>query len=141
MKAWIAVIPIVVAATIVAAAEQRVELKAGAGRDKVEANCVACHSLDYIVGNSPFMNLTGVWAEVQMIKAHRSACSWRRQGRSSTTSLRTTARHSAVAFGSARRRARRRRGAATIVVAPPADASSPGLLQHAATPCCGCGRR
>ena len=55
MKIWIAVVPVAVAATIVAAAEQRVELKAGAGRDKVEANCVACHSLDYIVANSPFI--------------------------------------------------------------------------------------
>ena len=70
MKMWIAVIPIAVAATVVGAAEQRVELKAGPGRDKVEANCVACHSLDYIVGNSPFMNRQ-VWdAEVtKMIKA------------------------------------------------------------------------
>jgi sulfite dehydrogenase (cytochrome) subunit B len=70
MKMWIAVIPIAVAATVVGAAEQRVELKAGPGRDKVEANCVACHSLDYIIGNSPFMNRQ-VWdAEVtKMIKA------------------------------------------------------------------------
>lgn len=57
-------------ATVVAAAEMRVELKPGVGRDKVEANCVACHSLDYIVGNSPFMNRQ-VWdAEVtKMVKA------------------------------------------------------------------------
>ena len=70
MKIWIAVMPIAVAATIVAAAEQRVELKAGTGRDKVEANCVACHSLDYVVANSPFMTRQ-VWdAEVtKMIKA------------------------------------------------------------------------
>ena len=70
MKIWIAVTPLVLAATIVVAAEQQVELKPGAGRDKVEANCVACHSLDYIVGNSPFMNRQ-VWdAEVtKMIKA------------------------------------------------------------------------
>ena len=58
------------AATIVYAAEQRVALKDGPGRDKVEANCASCHSLDYIQGNSPFMN-RGVWdAEVtKMIKA------------------------------------------------------------------------
>jgi mono/diheme cytochrome c family protein len=70
MKFWIAVIPVAVAATIVGAAEQRVELKAGAGREKVEANCVACHSLDYIVANSPFLTRQ-VWdAEVtKMIKA------------------------------------------------------------------------
>ena len=70
MKIRIALFAIALAATVVAAAEQRVELKAGPGRDKVEANCVACHSLDYIVGNSPFMNRQ-VWdAEVtKMIKA------------------------------------------------------------------------
>ena len=70
MKTWIAVIPVAVVATIVGAAEQRVELRAGAGREKVEANCVACHSLDYIVANSPFLTRQ-VWdAEVtKMIKA------------------------------------------------------------------------
>ncbi len=70
MKIWVAVTPLALAASIVVAAEQRVELKPGPGRDKVEANCVACHSLDYIVGNSPFMNRQ-VWdAEVtKMIKA------------------------------------------------------------------------
>ena len=70
MKIWIAVMPLALAATLVIAAEQQIELKPGPGRDKVEANCVACHSLDYIVGNSPFMNRQ-VWdAEVtKMIKA------------------------------------------------------------------------
>ena len=59
------------AATVVYAAEQRVALKDGPGRDKVEANCASCHSLDYIQGNSPFMN-RGVWeAEVtKMINAY-----------------------------------------------------------------------
>ena len=62
---------IALAATVVYAAEQRVALKEGPGRDKVEANCASCHSLDYILGNSPFMNRT-VWdAEVtKMIKAY-----------------------------------------------------------------------
>ena len=71
MKIRILVVPLALAATLVTAAEQRVELKAAPGRDKVEANCVACHSLDYIVGNSPFMNRQ-VWdAEVtKMIKAY-----------------------------------------------------------------------
>ena len=65
------VVSIAFAATIVFAAEQRVALKDGPGRDKVEANCASCHSLDYILGNSPFMN-RGVWdAEVtKMIKAY-----------------------------------------------------------------------
>jgi len=57
-------------AGVVIAAEQRVVLKEGPGRDKVEANCTQCHSLDYILGNSPFMTRQ-VWdAEVtKMIKA------------------------------------------------------------------------
>lgn len=57
-------------AGVVLAAEQRVVLKDGPGRDKVEANCASCHSLDYIVMNSSFMNRQ-VWdAEVtKMIKA------------------------------------------------------------------------
>jgi hypothetical protein len=65
------VVSIALVATVVYAAEQRVALKDGPGRDKVEANCASCHSLDYIQGNSPFMN-RGVWdAEVtKMIKAY-----------------------------------------------------------------------
>jgi sulfite dehydrogenase (cytochrome) subunit B len=46
-----------------------VPLKPGPGQDVVDANCGACHSLDYIRTNAPFM--TGkVWdAEVtKMIK-------------------------------------------------------------------------
>jgi hypothetical protein len=57
------------AAGIVVAAEQRVVLKEGPGRDKVEANCTQCHSLDYILGNSPFMTRQAWDAEVtKMIK-------------------------------------------------------------------------
>jgi len=65
------VVSMTLAVNIVYAAEQRVALKDGPGRDKVEANCASCHSLDYIQGNSPFMN-RGVWdAEVtKMIKAY-----------------------------------------------------------------------
>jgi len=65
------VVSMTLAVTVVYAAEQRVALKDGPGRDKVEANCASCHSLDYIQGNSPFMN-RGVWdAEVtKMIKAY-----------------------------------------------------------------------
>jgi hypothetical protein len=50
--------------------EMPVPLKAGAGADKVEANCTACHSLDYIRMNSPFLNAAGWDAEVtKMINA------------------------------------------------------------------------
>ena len=50
--------------------EKPVELKKAPGLDKVEANCSGCHSLDYIVMNSPFPN-AALWdAEVaKMIKA------------------------------------------------------------------------
>ena len=44
--------------------EMPVQLKAGAGADKVEGNCAACHSLDYILMNSPFLNAAGWDAEV-----------------------------------------------------------------------------
>jgi sulfite dehydrogenase (cytochrome) subunit B len=53
-----------------AADEVPVQLKAGAGADKVEGNCAACHSLDYIRMNSPFLNAAGWDAEVaKMINA------------------------------------------------------------------------
>jgi mono/diheme cytochrome c family protein len=38
------------------AQEKPITLKKGAGLDLVEANCGACHSLDYIQMNSPFLN-------------------------------------------------------------------------------------
>ena len=70
MRAMLMLTSLLLAAGVVIAAEQRIALKDGPGRDKVEANCAACHSLDYILGNSPFMN-RAVWdAEVtKMIKA------------------------------------------------------------------------
>jgi mono/diheme cytochrome c family protein len=57
-------------ASPVAADEKPIELKKAPGLDKVEANCAACHSLDYIQMNSPFPS-AAVWdAEVtKMIKA------------------------------------------------------------------------
>ena len=50
--------------------EKPMQLKNAPGLDKVEANCQACHSLDYIPMNSPFPN-AALWdAEVtKMIKA------------------------------------------------------------------------
>jgi sulfite dehydrogenase (cytochrome) subunit B len=47
-----------------AAEEKPVQLKRAPGLDKVEANCTACHSLDYIPMNSPFLNAAGWDAEV-----------------------------------------------------------------------------
>ncbi len=52
------------------AEEKPVELKKAPGVEKVEANCGSCHSLDYILMNSPFPN-AALWdAEVaKMINA------------------------------------------------------------------------
>jgi mono/diheme cytochrome c family protein len=53
-----------------AADEKPVQLKKASGLDKVEANCGACHSLDYIPMNSPFLSAAGWDATVtKMIKA------------------------------------------------------------------------
>jgi len=52
------------------AGEDKVKLKEGAGVDKVQANCVSCHSLDYIPLNSPFLDRKGWDAVVtKMTKA------------------------------------------------------------------------
>lgn len=54
-----------------AADEAAIQLKAAPGLDKVQGNCGACHSLDYIQMNSPFLNAAGWNAEVtKMIKAY-----------------------------------------------------------------------
>ena len=53
-----------------AAEEKPVALKRAPGLDLVEANCGACHSLDYIPMNSPFLNTAQWEAEVaKMINA------------------------------------------------------------------------
>jgi mono/diheme cytochrome c family protein len=45
-----------------------VKLKPGAGLDKLEANCQACHTLAYIPMNSPFLNAAGWDAEVAKMR-------------------------------------------------------------------------
>lgn len=51
------------------AGEDAIALKDGPGRALVEANCVSCHSLDYIQMNSPFLDRKGWEASVnKMIK-------------------------------------------------------------------------
>jgi cytochrome c5 len=42
-----------------AADESAIALADGAGRERVVAACSMCHSLDYIVMNSPFQDQTG----------------------------------------------------------------------------------
>jgi sulfite dehydrogenase (cytochrome) subunit B len=54
----------------VAAEEKPATLKQAPGRDLIEANCGACHSLDYIPMNSLFLNAEQWKAEVaKMINA------------------------------------------------------------------------
>jgi mono/diheme cytochrome c family protein len=49
--------------------ETSINLKKAPGLEKVEGNCGACHSLDYIQMNSPFMSAATWDAEVtKMIK-------------------------------------------------------------------------
>jgi len=52
------------------AGEEAIQLKPGAGVETVQQNCVACHSLDYIQMNSPFLDEKGWTAVVtKMAKA------------------------------------------------------------------------
>ena len=51
------------------AEERPIDLKKAPGVEKVEGHCGACHSLDYIEMNSPFLAPAGWDAEVtKMIK-------------------------------------------------------------------------
>lgn len=56
--AWV-LFGLAVGAGVVAAQERRLELKDGPGRAQVEANCGSCHSLDYVLMNSPFLDRNG----------------------------------------------------------------------------------
>ena len=69
MKTTLIVVALALATGIVAAQERRIELKDAPGRTQLEANCGSCHSLDYIVLNSPFLDKAGWDASVtKMIK-------------------------------------------------------------------------
>jgi sulfite dehydrogenase (cytochrome) subunit B len=49
--------------------EDAIKLKPGDGFEAVEQNCTACHSLDYVPMNSPFLDQKGWTAEVtKMVK-------------------------------------------------------------------------
>jgi mono/diheme cytochrome c family protein len=70
MKKFAIAVVIALIASPALADEQVIKLKQGAGLDKVEANCAACHSLAYIPMNSPFLNAAGWDATVnKMINA------------------------------------------------------------------------
>jgi sulfite dehydrogenase (cytochrome) subunit B len=66
----VAVLFSVAARGVAGADEMPVDIKAGAGAEKVAGNCTACHSLDYIRMNSPFLSPAAWDAEVsKMINA------------------------------------------------------------------------
>jgi hypothetical protein len=68
MRALI-VLGLLVVASVARADEKQIKLKDGPGRELVKANCVMCHSLDYIQMNSPFLDRKGWEASVnKMIK-------------------------------------------------------------------------
>ena len=55
----VATLIMVTCAPVAAAQEKPVELAAGPGRETVQAACGMCHSLDYIVINSPILDRAG----------------------------------------------------------------------------------
>jgi mono/diheme cytochrome c family protein len=59
MKTTLLVVTLALAAGVVIAQERKIELKDGPGRQQVEANCGSCHSLDYVVLNSPNIFVKG----------------------------------------------------------------------------------
>ncbi len=70
MRFALALLAAIVLTVPTAAEEKPVALKKAPGLEKVEANCAACHSLDYIQMNSPFLSPATWDAEVtKMIKA------------------------------------------------------------------------
>lgn len=68
---WIAILAALAFVPASASADEpAVHLKQAPGVDVVEGNCGACHSLDYIPMNSPFLDAAHWDAEVaKMIKA------------------------------------------------------------------------
>lgn len=68
MRIILAALAAALLATSALAEEQEIKLKAGPGLDKVEGNCNACHSLDYIQMNSPFLAPAQWEAEVNKMK-------------------------------------------------------------------------
>ncbi len=68
LRAAVAIVSLLVTGAA-AAQENKVVLKDGPGRDKVQA-CIACHSADYLQMNSRFLDKAGWTASVnKMINA------------------------------------------------------------------------
>jgi mono/diheme cytochrome c family protein len=59
-----AMMRILIGASLLLASPAFAEVKPGPGQDTVEANCGACHTTDYIRMNAPFLTQDGWKAEV-----------------------------------------------------------------------------
>ena len=68
MKAATVILAGVLACAAAQAQEADHQLKPGTGRDAVEANCVVCHSLDYISMNGSFLSSATWHAEVTKMR-------------------------------------------------------------------------
>jgi sulfite dehydrogenase (cytochrome) subunit B len=65
------IVALAACAGVALAQEKRIAFKEGPGLAQFQANCGTCHSLDYIVMNSPFLDRNGWDAEVKkMIGAY-----------------------------------------------------------------------
>jgi sulfite dehydrogenase (cytochrome) subunit B len=60
MRSFVIVIAAVLGSTPTLSDEKPVQLKKAQGVEKVEGNCASCHSLDYVLMNSPFPS-AAVW--------------------------------------------------------------------------------
>jgi mono/diheme cytochrome c family protein len=71
MRTIVAALTVLALSLPAAAEEKPIDLKKAPGLDKVEGNCGSCHTLDYILMNSPYPN-AALWdAEVsKMIKVY-----------------------------------------------------------------------
>jgi mono/diheme cytochrome c family protein len=68
MKCWVFSLMVIGMALPALAEEPAITLKPGDGRDQTVNNCAACHSLDYIPMNSPFLTAEQWKAEVAKMK-------------------------------------------------------------------------
>jgi mono/diheme cytochrome c family protein len=70
MRILVAAAAIIFLAGAALAQEDKIALKPGPGLQNLQENCAACHSLDYVPMNSPFLDRKGWEAEVtKMVKA------------------------------------------------------------------------
>ena len=64
MKVMFATAALLVSSCFAHADEFAIKLKSAPGAEAVQNNCTACHSLDYVQMNSPFLDGKGWTAEV-----------------------------------------------------------------------------